>query len=149
MCRNKVSDSRAGGDCRGEKQYVVFQNQKSRCSRDSADKKSREQHEVKPDSTAINGLPSRELADGDAEIGDDAGDVGRADDGATVSCGHGILKTACHRCDVRAGSGTAVEKTGGPHEQGRFEHERSAVRITTAKRGMFDDQATDHAAGEE
>ena len=89
------------------------------------------------------------MAEEDAEVGEHAGDVRGADDGAAVGADHGVLKTARAGCGIDAEHAAAVEQRDGGAEECGLEQEGDAVAPPELKCAVLHEEAADDVAGDE
>ena len=110
----------AAYDCR-EKQGIVAKFLETKRADEAACEKPQEEDAVDAEAKPVDGGAAQEVAAGDAEIRDHAGDVGRAHRGPAVSGDHRILEAAGHRSEEVADVGTATQKINRKQERGGFE----------------------------
>src|SRR5690606_9389892 len=92
-----------------------------------------EEREEQSHPTAAPGRPAQPMAEGESEVGDDAGDVGGADDRAAVGGGHRVLEAAGGGGTGGAGDGNPGEQRHGEGQEGAFDDEHHAVAATGAQ----------------
>ena len=146
---DEVSDPGDSKECRREPEAVGSEllgaDDAEDSSRDEREKDGCEEHEL-PSEPLVSG---EDLTDLKSEVGDDPGQVRRADDERPIRRRHRVLQPRRTRCEHRTSNQRLINEERGETQQTRFDEDRESVPSSDVQGGGTDDHSRADRAEDE